>query len=298
MRGSLSALLAVGAALLFPNVVLGAKNMVLDRPDPIEGYYGPFEFGNSTINAPLDEHGRETYIGVKYYHETFIPEMCAAACTSTTNYNRKHPDASGHYMKCKFFVAYTMLKNGIAQGLYCTMYTREYNKSYATNHGENRGGSEVTMRNGYGWVRDDFRLYTTRRSVSTTSTRRTAATPNPRVISTVTVTDSEGTKTYTILGATTRTVEKTTTEIETVTIGSSVVTICPSPRTTPTRRMTTTTRPTTIATLARRATTSHSVLNITNRRTSTVVQTEAPYAAYAQVERNPAPAVATPVAEV
>lgn len=63
MRRSLSALLAAGIALSLPGVVRGAGNMALTAPDPIEGYDGPIFFGNTTINAPLDDEGRETYLG-------------------------------------------------------------------------------------------------------------------------------------------------------------------------------------------------------------------------------------------
>ncbi len=55
---------AAGIALSLSEAVLAAKQGLLTRPDPIEGYRGPIEFGNATINAPLDENGRNTYIGM------------------------------------------------------------------------------------------------------------------------------------------------------------------------------------------------------------------------------------------
>jgi len=61
MVGSLPALLAAGIALL-SSLVSGAGQFM--SMDPIEGYRGPIPFGDATINAPLDEDGKETYIGM------------------------------------------------------------------------------------------------------------------------------------------------------------------------------------------------------------------------------------------
>lgn len=84
---------------------------------PVPGYRGPIPFGNSIINAPLDDKGRDTYLGkqcgsvcvfdygadnrasgYKFYLESYIPEICCAACTSTTNYNSQHLD--GESLEC------------------------------------------------------------------------------------------------------------------------------------------------------------------------------------------------------
>lgn len=62
MRGVLSTVLAAGLSLT--PAVLGAALKARDEvPEPIEGYRGPIPIGNATINAPLDENGKETYIG-------------------------------------------------------------------------------------------------------------------------------------------------------------------------------------------------------------------------------------------
>ncbi|KAK0655074.1 hypothetical protein B0T16DRAFT_450816 [Cercophora newfieldiana] len=314
MARSLPAIIAAGVALL-PTLVFGAGTHM--NLDPIEGYKGPIPFGDATINAPLDENCKETYIGFKYFAESFVPEMCAAACTSTTNYNRKHPDSNGEYMECKFFVAYVLYENDVAQGLYCSMYTREYDASYATN----KGDGNMSMRNGHGWVRDPETCTTkpttgpttkpTTKPTTTPTTKptikpttRSTRTPTIRTIvitrtrtgrpgrpTTVTVTKpttislpgvtttvsvSKGqTKTVTITESgvvttvtkpTTRTLPgKTVTvdEYETVTvtivttsvfsvtmaIGSSVLTLCPTPTKTRTITKPTTTKPTTTSAL-------------------------------------------------
>ncbi|KAK4183704.1 hypothetical protein QBC35DRAFT_442902, partial [Podospora australis] len=100
-----------------------------ETPDPIDGFIGPISYGEATINAPLGPNGEETYLGVKFYPEAFIPDLCAAHCVSTTKYNRKHPNPDGSYLSCRFFLAYTLYQNGEPQGLYCTMYTRHYDVS-------------------------------------------------------------------------------------------------------------------------------------------------------------------------
>ena len=52
-------LLAVGS------LVHGAalKGFQATVPEPIEGYRGPIALGDGAINAPLDENGKETYLG-------------------------------------------------------------------------------------------------------------------------------------------------------------------------------------------------------------------------------------------
>lgn len=97
MRGNLSALLAAGISL--SGAVLGSA-VPLEVPDAIDGFIGPIEYGNATINAPLDENGKETYMGFKFFPEAYIPHLCAAHCISTTNYNKKHPGPNGEYMTC------------------------------------------------------------------------------------------------------------------------------------------------------------------------------------------------------
>ncbi|KAM7187394.1 hypothetical protein V8F20_010979, partial [Naviculisporaceae sp. PSN 640] len=141
MPGILSTVLATG--LLLSPAALGGVIQWNDEPDQIDGYRGPIYFGDATINAPLDENSMDTYIGYKFFPETYIPDLCGASCTSTSNYNKKHPGASGEYQECKFVVAYRYLEDGVEKGLFCTMYTREYDISYATNRGQNRGPNNI-----------------------------------------------------------------------------------------------------------------------------------------------------------
>lgn len=72
-------------------------------PPAADGYSGPTELGGA-INAPFDAQGKNTYMGYKYYpfsqSQGYTPSTCAAACTSQTAYNSRHPAADGTYQSC------------------------------------------------------------------------------------------------------------------------------------------------------------------------------------------------------
>jgi len=67
-------LLAIGLSL--PVAVFGARispHAITDPSGSVPGYRGPIPFGHAAINAPLDEHGRDTYLGkqiVLFVHST------------------------------------------------------------------------------------------------------------------------------------------------------------------------------------------------------------------------------------
>ncbi|KAK0612534.1 hypothetical protein B0T17DRAFT_620708 [Bombardia bombarda] len=315
MRVSPAILFAAGAMLsLLPQCVLGTPRgrlAALDRPDAIDGYRGPIEFGNRTINAPLDANGQDTYLGVKFFPEAYIPDLCAASCTSTTNYNKKHPDANGHWKECSFFLAYTLLEDGIPQGLYCALYTREYDLSYAAN----TGSHGITIENGWGFVRDGICTSSIYHHPVTTITHKPVTTITHKPVTTVThkpvttithkpvttithapistithkpittithkpVTTITHAPITTITHApvttvthrsTTVTLSHPTTATVTRTVGSSVITICPSATRTATavRTTTATLRPTvTVQTVTTRPTTITRPTTVTTRATT------------------------------
>ncbi|KAL9604708.1 MAG: hypothetical protein Q9179_001775 [Wetmoreana sp. 5 TL-2023] len=115
-------------------------------PDPIDGFNGPTELGGA-INAPLD-NGKNTYLGYKYFpfsqSQGYDPATCAAACKAQTAYNSRHPNADGSFATCSFFNAYVLSQNAIPQGLYCSLYSKAWAKSYATNHGQYRDSDRFT----------------------------------------------------------------------------------------------------------------------------------------------------------
>ncbi|KAL8700707.1 MAG: hypothetical protein Q9224_000843 [Gallowayella concinna] len=115
-------------------------------PPPIEGFVGPASLGGA-INAPLDK-GTDTYLGFKYFpfsqSQGYDPQTCADACNDQTGYNSRHPNADGTFATCSFFNAYALSQNGIPQGLYCSLYSKTWAPSYATNRGQYRGSDRFT----------------------------------------------------------------------------------------------------------------------------------------------------------
>ncbi|KAL8775266.1 MAG: hypothetical protein Q9209_000272 [Squamulea sp. 1 TL-2023] len=122
-------------------------------PDAIDGFTGPTALGGA-INAPLD-NGKNTYLGYKYFpfsqSQGFHPTSCAAACQAQTGYNSRHPNADGSYATCSFFNAYVLSQNAIPQGLYCSLYSKTWAPSYATNRGQYRGTNRFTVSRSYSY---------------------------------------------------------------------------------------------------------------------------------------------------
>ncbi|KAI4196366.1 MAG: hypothetical protein LQ350_006617 [Teloschistes chrysophthalmus] len=121
-------------------------------PDPVDGFTGPQELGGA-INAPTDSN---TYIGYKYFPfsqtQGYDPATCAAACKATTAYDSRHPAADGTFATCAFFNAYVLSQNAVPQGLYCSMYTKAWDPSYATNYGQYRGSDRYTVSRSYSYT--------------------------------------------------------------------------------------------------------------------------------------------------
>ncbi|KAL8905525.1 MAG: hypothetical protein Q9207_002587 [Kuettlingeria erythrocarpa] len=123
-------------------------------PDPITGFTGPTALGGA-INAPLD-NGKNTYLGYKYFPfsqtQGYTPTTCADACNAQTGYNSRHPNADGSYATCSFFNAYVLSQNAIPQGLYCSLYSKTWAPSYATNRGQYRGTDRFTVSRSYSYT--------------------------------------------------------------------------------------------------------------------------------------------------
>ncbi|KAL9104173.1 MAG: hypothetical protein Q9187_008932 [Circinaria calcarea] len=86
-------------------------------------------------------------MGYKLFTNTpFDPRLCSAACDAETAYLAAHPPSDGSKPKaCTFFNTYLLLKNGVNEGQYCTMYTQAWGKSYAVNDGQWRGTDHYTI---------------------------------------------------------------------------------------------------------------------------------------------------------
>ena len=136
----------------FHVVIAGSNGYTKDNPpSPIDGYTGPTRFGGA-INAPLDSAGKNTYMGVKYFPGLYDAGKCAAACSANTAYNSRHPRADGTYDVCKFFNAYLLSKNNVADGTYCSLYTQTWGKPYDTNFGQYRGSDYYSVSSSYGFT--------------------------------------------------------------------------------------------------------------------------------------------------
>lgn len=117
----------------------------LAPPAPQSNFTGPVEFGGA-INAP------NSYMGVKYFSGPYDVSQCAAACQANTAYDHRHPRSDGSYDACNFFNAYVLSINNVAQGTYCSLYTKAWGKSYGTNYGQYRGRAFYGVSMSYGYT--------------------------------------------------------------------------------------------------------------------------------------------------
>ena len=123
-------------------------------PAAIADWNGPTELGGA-INAPLDSQGRNTYMGYKYHPFTrdqgYDPQTCWNDCDQQTKYNAATKATDGTYQTCVFFDAYVLSKNGIAQGLYCSMYNQTWSRDYGTNYGQTSGNDRYSVSRSYSY---------------------------------------------------------------------------------------------------------------------------------------------------
>lgn len=102
----------------FRVVVAGSNGYTVGAPE-IPGYTGPDNLRNAAIQAPLDCHGDDTYMGYHFFTDgVFDVGKCATACTAASE-------------PCTFFNTYILLKNNQPLGQYCTMYTQPWDSSCA-----------------------------------------------------------------------------------------------------------------------------------------------------------------------
>lgn len=139
-----------GTGEAFRVVIAGSNGYLKDAPPPtFAGYSAPTPLGGA-INAPL-LNGQNTYMGYKFYANGDY-QQCTAACTAQTAYNSRHPPSDGSAPKvCGFVNAYLLSKNNVVQGVYCSMYTVAWDRSYGTNYGQYRGTDRYTVAHSYGY---------------------------------------------------------------------------------------------------------------------------------------------------
>lgn len=163
----------------FTVVNAGSNGYVSTKMPSQPGYTGPNPLGDVAINAPLDCEGtHDSYMGVHIFTDTpFDPALCAAACTATSQFNLEHPPSDGSEPRtCNFFNTFILLMNGQVQGQYCSMYTRAWDNSYATNNGQWRGEDHFTIQYSFTYSNATFSGEKCPAKPSSTSTPPPAAT--------------------------------------------------------------------------------------------------------------------------
>ncbi|KAH6637820.1 hypothetical protein C7974DRAFT_411282 [Boeremia exigua] len=110
----------------FEVAIAGSNGYTSLVTQSIDGYKQT-ELKNNAINAPLDCNKQGSYMGYQLFTEV------------------EHPPASGKPQLCRFFNTYILLKNEVSEGQYCSMYTQEWDESFATNNGQYRGDDHYTI---------------------------------------------------------------------------------------------------------------------------------------------------------
>jgi hypothetical protein len=87
-----------------------------------------------------------------FVQNAFDAKLCATACKETNKWALEHPPAEGKPQLCRYFNTYILLKNGVSQGQYCSMYTQEWDASFATNDGQYRGDDHYTIQYSFGFT--------------------------------------------------------------------------------------------------------------------------------------------------
>ncbi|KAF2111601.1 hypothetical protein BDV96DRAFT_499317 [Lophiotrema nucula] len=137
----------------FHVVIAGSNGYVKNIFAPIEDFENPTYLGNSAINALLDCNNVYTYMGYKKFSLPYDPSKCAAACSSQNDYNLAHLPANGSAPRlCMYFNSYVLEKNGAPKEQVCSLYTRAWPKSFATNDGQWRGKDHYTVSWSFGFT--------------------------------------------------------------------------------------------------------------------------------------------------
>jgi hypothetical protein len=134
-------------------VAIGGSNGYSSLATQSADGYKQVELKNRAINSPLDCNNQGSYMGYKLFVENaFDAKLCATACKETNKWALEHPPAEGKPQLCRYFNTYILLKNGVSQGQYCSMYTQEWDASFATNDGQYRGDDHYTIQYSFGFT--------------------------------------------------------------------------------------------------------------------------------------------------
>ncbi|KAL1301923.1 hypothetical protein AAFC00_002386 [Neodothiora populina] len=132
----------------FHVVIAGSNGYVNKTIQSADGYSAPNYYGTASIDAPSACSGNSSLISTKVFLSSpFDANLCSAVCDAQT--------ASGS-IACQFFNTFLLLRNGVALGQYCRIYSTALPASYATYTGTNSGAYTYTIDHSYGFSRNDY----------------------------------------------------------------------------------------------------------------------------------------------
>ncbi|KAF1941449.1 hypothetical protein EJ02DRAFT_202427 [Clathrospora elynae] len=116
------------------------KDVIDDGSIPVVFGYDveAYENGNAIV-ALLDCNNTDTYMGVAAFKDgRFDIARCIAACNKASA-----TDAFGRH--CRFMNTYLQRRDGVPFSQHCALYTHHWPKQYATNSGQVRKDSKITI---------------------------------------------------------------------------------------------------------------------------------------------------------
>jgi hypothetical protein len=117
------------------------KQVTFDVVPNIMGYKTDVYQNDGAIQAPLDCHGDNTYLGFRKWSDgKFNAQRCVDSCTTTQN--------------CRFVNTYFERDDGVPFAQHCSLYTVHWSARYATNVGQYVGDNEIVINttNSYGFT--------------------------------------------------------------------------------------------------------------------------------------------------
>ncbi|PNS20160.1 hypothetical protein CAC42_5610 [Sphaceloma murrayae] len=138
----------------FQVVITGSNGYVNNSISLQAGYDPPMDLGTSAIDAPPDCSNHDTFLGSKLFTSgPFDANLCLVACSAQTVYNVANPPSDGSRpLTCQFFTTYLLYKNNLPVGQYCSLYSKSWPLSYATNKGMTYGKDVYSIGSSYAFV--------------------------------------------------------------------------------------------------------------------------------------------------
>ncbi|KAI0023676.1 hypothetical protein F4780DRAFT_786467 [Xylariomycetidae sp. FL0641] len=105
----------------------------------VANYSGPVNYGNYSINAPINCQGQNTHMGCfAWFDGIFDASRCGTLCQAKPG--------------CRYFNTYMIQQNGVDYAQYCSMYTQTWGSAVATNSGQfDSAGNNYTIYNSQGY---------------------------------------------------------------------------------------------------------------------------------------------------